>query len=315
MYTSLGRLFFAVDALFIAASAGLTASAVNRFVGAWLDAPGPATPLAIALAGPVPTAVPIGRDFGDATHRNIFAARRETLTDVAGEHASAEVDATGEPLPTSLRARLVGTSVFDPANWSLATVVDLATQTGALYSVNACAGDAERAPCNELLDQARIIAIEVERVIIFNRTSGRTEYLELGGEPLAAPPVVATAAPAAVSGVAAGIRQTSSNAYEVAGDALDRALSDLPSTSPPRLSPQIEGGQTTGFKLFSIRPDSLYAKIGLQNGDLLKRVNGYTLSSANDALELVGRLKQTEQVTIDLVRRGQPTSIDYRIVR
>lgn len=323
MLRSFGRLFLAVDALFIALAAGLAASATNRFVGVALEAV-PAASATAAIAGSVPQLAPSAaaagdpavRDFDDATSRNIFGAQREALAGTnRGAAGSGGDTPAGDPQPTSLRARLVATSVFDPASWSLATIVDLASQTSALYSINACAAADPLAPCNNLLGQARVVAIDVDRVVLVNRTSGRREVLVLGAEPLAASASIATAAPAATVGAAAGIKQTSATSYEVAGNALDSALADLPATSPPRLSPQIEGGQTTGFKLFSIRPDSLYSKIGLQNGDILKRVNGYAISNTNDALELVGRLKQTDQVTIDLVRRGQPTSIEYRIVR
>jgi histidinol-phosphate aminotransferase len=34
------------------------------------------------------------------------------------------------------------------------------------------------------------------------------------------------------------------------------------------------GGKPVGFKLFSIKPGSLYSKIGLQNGDVINRIRG-----------------------------------------
>ena len=42
-----------------------------------------------------------------------------------------------------------------------------------------------------------------------------------------------------------------------------------------RIVPSFKDGVAQGFKLFSIRPDSIYSKIGIQNGDVIKRISFY----------------------------------------
>ena len=42
-------------------------------------------------------------------------------------------------------------------------------------------------------------------------------------------------------------------------------------------SPTSRAANSEGFKLFSIKPKSVFSKIGLKNGDVLKTVNGYPL--------------------------------------
>ena len=73
-----------------------------------------------------------------------------------------------------------------------------------------------------------------------------------------------------------------------------------------RIIPNIEGGQATGFKLFAIRAGSLLAKLGLQNGDIVQRVNGYELKNPTTALAASEALRDAKEITIELLRRGEP---------
>ena len=77
--------------------------------------------------------------------------------------------------------------------------------------------------------------------------------------------------------------------------------------------PDQQGGKQRGFKLFSIKPKSVFSKIGLKNGDVLQTVNGYTLSSPDKILEVYGKLKDSEQISIDVLRRGKARSFEYSI--
>ncbi|MBN2359185.1 MAG: PDZ domain-containing protein [Deltaproteobacteria bacterium] len=173
-------------------------------------------------------------------------------------------------------------------------------------------------PCNRLLDQARIIEIDVDRVVVINESTNRKEYLELGAEPANAPPVVAAVSSggsASKGPTGEGIRKINNNSYEVAQSEIDATLANLNSiATQARIVPNFQDGKANGFKLFSIRPGSLYSKIGIQNGDVVTRINGYDLSSPDKALEIYNKLKDSKQVTVDVVRRGKPETLDYRIV-
>ena len=76
---------------------------------------------------------------------------------------------------------------------------------------------------------------------------------------------------------------------------------------------ELSGGKPVGFKLFSIKPGSLYSKIGLQNGDVINRINGFEMSSHEKGLEVYQKLKDSSSVTVDIKRRGKPMSLDYAI--
>jgi general secretion pathway protein C len=112
----------------------------------------------------------------------------------------------------------------------------------------------------------------------------------------------------------ADIRKVGENRYEVGQGEVDKALNNLAELSTQaRIVPAFEGGKTVGFKLFSIRPGSLYSKIGLQNGDVITRINGYEMSSPEKGLEIYTKLKDSKTVTVDLKRRGKPQTLDYAI--
>jgi general secretion pathway protein C len=58
-------------------------------------------------------------------------------------------------------------------------------------------------------------------------------------------------------------------------DGVPASLDDI--AMQARIVPAFKGGVAVGFKLFSIRPDSIYGKAGLQNGDIVTSINGYDL--------------------------------------
>jgi general secretion pathway protein C len=46
---------------------------------------------------------------------------------------------------------------------------------------------------------------------------------------------------------------------------------------------------------------------------MLRTINGYDMSSPDSALEAYARLRTADHLTLSIVRRGQPTTIDYNI--
>jgi general secretion pathway protein C len=80
-----------------------------------------------------------------------------------------------------------------------------------------------------------------------------------------------------------------------------------------RIVPAFKDGQSEGFKLFSIRPDSIYTKIGVQNGDVIKQINGYDLNSPEKALEIYSKLKEASRIDIVIDRNGSTMHKSYTI--
>ncbi len=80
-----------------------------------------------------------------------------------------------------------------------------------------------------------------------------------------------------------------------------------------RIIPHEEGGRVVGVKLYGIRRNSLLGKLGLQNGDMLRTINGFDMTSPDSALEAYARLRSADHLSVAVVRRGQAMTIDYNI--
>jgi len=100
---------------------------------------------------------------------------------------------------------------------------------------------------------------------------------------------------------------------------IDRALFDklfADSTElsrSARLVPSMKNGQTNGFKLYAIRPDSFFSRIGLQNGDTIQTINNFELSSPDKALEAYTKIRTASKLTVGIERRGQTITREYSI--
>jgi len=279
------------------------------------------------------------RDFVAAANANIFEGRRDVVVDDGSPAKETPVD-NGEwwnAPKSSLRLRLVGTTAFSEARYSLASIVDESQgSAGAgLYSINECAVvDTSRLspddvklmdkppPCNKVGDAAIVRRIEPEKVYIFNTSESRIEYLALneppgtGEAPSMAMKVDKPEDKPSGDGkdIGEGITKTGENSYGVPRTAVDGALNNLSElATQARIVPAFEGGKPVGFKLFSIKPGSLYSKIGLQNGDVISRINGFEMSSPEKGLEVYQKLKDASNVTVDVKRRGKPMTLDYAI--
>lgn len=80
-----------------------------------------------------------------------------------------------------------------------------------------------------------------------------------------------------------------------------------------RLVPAVANGKPDGIKLYAIRPDSVLAKLGIQNGDTLHTVNGKTTDTLDHASEAYASLRGAKKVEVQLVRRGKPLVLTYTV--
>lgn len=189
------------------------------------------------------------------------------------------------------RARLIGTLTSRQPFWSLASVQDLDTERVRSIRV----GDA--------LQDAEVVIIERERIIV--SVNGLEEVIDRHGPSGASTPTrtatpVATDAPPTID-----VRRVSEHAYEVASKDLDIDRWTMnPQMMQVRIVPAFQDGKPQGFKLFSIRQGSVYEQLGLQNGDIIQRINGISLDSPQRALESYALLKQTRHLEVDIRRDG-----------
>lgn len=81
-----------------------------------------------------------------------------------------------------------------------------------------------------------------------------------------------------------------------------------------KITPHVgEDGQPAGLAVSNIKPNSIFRRMGLRNGDVLKSVDGQNIQSVDDALRLYENLKSTNSVSVMIQRRGRDRSIEYNI--
>jgi general secretion pathway protein C len=226
--------------------------------------------------------------------------------------AVAATESTPDPTPqkSSLPLTLMAIMFSPPPTglkWSVAVVRDTEDKSMGAFGVGG------------KVHNATITEIEETRIYLDNQ--GKTEYLDLLDVPPPAAAPVATAAPspsAASDPLAAemdkGIKKLSENNYEIQRSTLESVLGNMNLLSrSARIVPEIKDGKAAGFRLYSVRPDGPFAKIGMQNGDVIASINGLEITSPEKALEVYAKLKSASHLSLGLERNGQKVTKDYSI--
>lgn len=202
-----------------------------------------------------------------------------------GVTAAAPVASAPPPSPLSLT--LIGTFVTEGQE-PYAIIEDKKKQNQDMFLI----GDS-------VFEQATLKKIYQDRVEI--ERLGKLEVLKLDefGGPDAAP--------------GAGIANQGDD-YVVDEAELDKGLENLPLLlTQARAVPYFKDGRSIGLRLFAIKTGSLYEKIGLKNGDILKSINGNSLADITQALKLFEQLKQERSISLVLEREKQDREFKYTI--
>jgi hypothetical protein len=100
----------------------------------------------------------------------------------------------------------------------------------------------------------------------------------------------------------------------IARKLLDRVLGDTTSlATSARIVPSLHDGKVDGFRIYAVRPGSVWSRLGFENGDTLQTINGMDMSSPEKALEIYARLRNTTELNVRIVRRGQPLTLTFEI--
>jgi general secretion pathway protein C len=80
-----------------------------------------------------------------------------------------------------------------------------------------------------------------------------------------------------------------------------------------RLLPNYMGGKQEGFVLSEVRPSGIYQSLGLENGDVLLRINEFDISHPEYALQAFTALQGMDRVQLDIIRNGSKMTMTYQI--
>jgi general secretion pathway protein C len=213
-----------------------------------------------------------------------------------------EKDSSVAAVRSRLRFKLLGTLISKDPEWSMASLQDEALNR----SVTVMPGSR--------LGLAEVLTIERWKVTVLNE--GQREVIDMSAIETSQPTPTSTLPTAArqANAPSSGVTKLDDNSYEISRTTIDRALSNTAQVMMSvRSSPSFKNGAFVGFKLQSIRPDSLLNDIGIQNGDVIQRINGFEISTPQRALELYSTFQNASRVDIELERAGQTIRKSYRI--
>jgi hypothetical protein len=94
--------------------------------------------------------------------------------------------------------------------------------------------------------------------------------------------------------------------YKISQEVVDEILADPADTARgARVVPSIKDGKPNGFKFYAVRPTSLYAAIGIMNGDTLTAANGMALDDFEKVLEVYSAVRDARRLELAITRRGK----------
>lgn len=112
----------------------------------------------------------------------------------------------------------------------------------------------------------------------------------------------------------AGVKKTGENEWAVDQKAVLHALDNIGSVlTDARLTPVASKNGADGFLVNEIKPGGIFETIGLKDGDVLKRVNGFDVTSPEKAIQVLTGLRGESSIDLDVVRGGQKMNFHYEI--
>ncbi len=224
-------------------------------------------------------------DFSVITGRNIFGSNENPLEGAKAKALGAEEIEALEP--TSLKVLLLGTVTGNQEN-SYAVIEETQKREQGLYK----RGDT--------VQNAVIKKILRGKVVL--RVGDRDEILTMEE--------AASGKPRRGGGSKGPV--TTGATITLSKSDLEKSLKNLGQLlTQVRVRPRIKDGKPDGLELARIKRGSLFARLGLKNGDIVQKINGRPINSPDDVFSLYQRLKSGSQVSVDIIRSGETKTITY----
>jgi general secretion pathway protein C len=161
-----------------------------------------------------------------------------------------------------------------------------------------------------VFDGPKLVEVEPTKATLL--ANGRRITLEIaeGNEPAN----VGKSKAAAATGAVGGIKRNKDGSYLVDRREVDHSIENLSTViTKMRAVPYMKDGESLGFRVFNIRPNSIFERMGLKNGDVIQNVNGSELRDPQKALGLLDSIASSDEIRIDLLRNQRPSTLTYII--
>lgn len=226
--------------------------------------------------------------------RNLFNTKREAA------QKSRQVDIENLK-QTDLELKLWGT-VTGTRDKAYAVIEEIKQKKQNLYRV----GDS--------IQNAMVTMILREKVIL--SVNGKDEILEME-QILSSRSIEKSLRPSNISTTSSPFKRSTTarpQNIKLKRSQIEKAMGDINNLMRQvQIRPYLENGKPSGLILSGIKPNSIFKKMGLRNGDVIKGVEGEDIESVEDAINFYTKLKSSSSATIQLRRRGELKNINYHI--
>jgi type II secretion system protein C len=114
--------------------------------------------------------------------------------------------------------------------------------------------------------------------------------------------------------LSAAIRTAGSDRFVVSRAFASQALSKLAGVRGlGRFAPSMRDGRAMGMRVHGVKRESPLHRLGIRNGDVLRTLNGISLSGLDGFLRAAPLLKTERTLSLALLRRGQPHTLEYAL--
>ena len=240
--------------------------------------PSPAEEMARTVAAPVREPANAYRVIPE---RNLFGT---TIEATASRQAEA-VPQQDAALPVDLKGTVAG-----GPRYGFAVIEEKGTRKQRLVKVG------------DVIAGAKVVRIRRNAIdLLMNDRKSTLEMLEANKEPILPPSKAVAAAP------------VSSGTTVVSRDVLQDAMANIGNIlSQAQIRPYFNAGVPDGFIVNSIRPGSLYQKMGIAGGDIIQEVNGRKIRTVDDVMGLLNTIKSGSSLSLGIKRRGKPEVLNYQ---
>lgn len=233
---------------------------------------------------------PSPENYRAIVDRNLFHTKEKLA-----EKPKSAKPVQSEPLKqTTLQVKLWGT-VTSGADASYAIIEDKNKKDQNLYKIG------------DTIQNATVKEIFREKVVL--NVQGKNEVLEI--EKLESRGASVSRPQPRKQGVA---RPPSARRIRLKRTQLEKALkSEEDISKQAKVRPHFTDGRQDGIILTGIKPNSVYRRLGLRNGDILLGIDEADIQSAEDVSAVHQRLSSASELTLKIKRRGRLTTMNYTI--
>lgn len=237
--------------------------------------------------------------------RNIFNQEGKFPDD------DAEEDEEGKEIETKLPLQLLGVISGGTLYNGIAIVKNTSNNTVDSYMVD------------DLIQPHGVPVIEIYPKKVYIQNGKRREFMRLDEKPIVRTKRIAKAQ----TGTGLGQKMGSDNEYRE--DGLERIGSNIRITDSYRQNlltsqlpqvlqdakaePQMVGGELIGWRMVNIKKGSIYEKLGMQNGDVVREINGVPLTDAGKAIKTLNKMRNETKYQVKIERNGTPMDVSLNV--